>query len=70
MLQQRLDRINTRIVEITPALSKAWEDMVAAKADRDPTHPLYKAWKAIDLKDSQLRETRSDLEFELECLED
>ena len=53
-----------------PALTTAWNAAVAAKVEQDFSHPLTKAWKALDHRDTVLMHRIADLRDELDGLEE
>lgn len=69
-MKAELAQVSEKIVALDVLLLAAWNEMVAAKADRDFTHPLYRKWKTLDERDTKLRHREVDLREEIEFAED
>lgn len=69
-MKAELAQVSEKIVALDVLLTAAWNEMVAAKADRYFTHPLYRKWKTLDERDTKLRHREADLREEIEWAED
>lgn len=69
-LSTKLENLDREISRFAVRLNDARNAMIAEGKDNDPFHPLYKAWKELDNRDSQMRQQASDLRDEIEYLED